>query len=228
MAVAPTLCYRVLKTRKQPGIGGKWKSPDRLHAEILRLEHSCDSSTFRPDVELKMLYDTENLYGVFRVRDQYVLCRESEYQGDVTQDACVSAWFQPVPDGGYLTLDINCCGTLRAYYIEENNETDVRLPSRIVPLPWKKGHQIRVYASQFGLVNAEITEPMTWYVEFVLPFGVVEDYVGPLPPLSEHPWRANFYKSASACSHPHRVSWAPLPDGDGFHQTDCFGPLYFA
>lgn len=227
MAVAPPLCYHVLKTKKQVGIGGKWESPDRVHAESLRIEHFCPDSVHTPCTELKLLYDAENLYGVFRVQDRYVLCRQSEYQADVTRDACVSAYLRPKPERGYLALDINCCGVLRAQYIEEPDKSNNTHPMKIVPLPWKHGHQIRIYTSQFGTVDPEKTDEMTWYVEFVLPFSVVESYVGPLAPF-EQPWHANFYKSCTACSHPHRASWAPLTDGVSFHQPDCFQPIHFA
>ncbi len=228
MAVAPPACYRVFKTRKRVGIGGKWESPDRIHADSLSIAHFCADSASTPQSDLKMLYDDENLYGVFRVHDAYVLCRETEYQSDVTRDASVSAYFQPKPDRGYLALDINCCGTLRAHYIEEPAGDRNSTPVKIVSLPWKHGHQIRIYTSQFGTIAPEKTGPMTWYVEFVLPFSIVEHYVGPLPALSEHPWHANFYKSCSACSHPHRGSWAPLTGGVSFHQPACFQPIHFA
>ncbi len=228
MAIAPALSYVVLKTRKQPGLGGKWNNPDRIHAEELSLTHVADDSTFQPQTDLKLLYDDTNLYGVFRVQDQYVLCRETEYQADVTRDACVAAYLQPNPDSGYLALEMNCCGVLRARYYEEPSTAKGKLPGKIVHLPWRDGHQIRIYTSRFGAVASEIAEPMTWYLEFVVPFSVLERYAGPIQSLREQPWRANFYKCASSCSHPHRVSWAPLHDGVSFHQPDCFAPLYFS
>ncbi len=228
MAVTSTLSYVVLKTRKQPGIGGKWKSPDRIHAEELSINYFCDDSTFKPQTDVKLLYDDKQLYGVFRVRDQYVLCRETEYQADVTRDTCVAAYFQPDPEKGYLALEMNCCGALRARYYEEPSDAIGALTGKIIHLPWRDGYKIRVYTSHFGTVESEIAEPLTWYLEFVIPFSVFETYTGIVKPLRQHPWRVNFYKCASSCSHPHRASWAPLESGVSFHQPDSFAPLYFS
>lgn len=228
MAVAPALSYRIHKTCKQPGFGGKWDSPDRLHAETLTIAHAYGEHGKVPQTKLKMLYDETQLYGVFMVQDQYVLSLETEYQSDVAQDACVAAYLQPRPEQGYLALEMNCCGVLRAHYIEEWDSADSGArPHKVVVLPWKQGHQIRIYTTQFGVVSPEVTEPMTWYVEFVIPFSVFESYVGPLNIPSGNPWRANFFKCAGRCSHPHRVSWAPLLEGISFHQPDAFAPIYF-
>ncbi|HDP34620.1 MAG TPA: hypothetical protein ENN29_05865 [Candidatus Hydrogenedentes bacterium] len=228
MAVASELSYVALKTRRQPGIGGKWNSPDRTHAEELSLTYFCEDSEFRPQTDLKLLYDAQHLYGVFRVRDQYVYCAETEYQADVTRDASVAAYFQASPDGGYLAFEMNCCGTLRARYFEEPSVEKGALPGRIAQLPWKDGHQVRIYTSQFGAIESEIPEPMTWYLEFVIPFALFEKYTIVNRPLRDNPWRANFYKCASRCSHPHRASWSPLRDGVSFNQPESFAPLYFA
>lgn len=228
MAMAPPLSYVVLKTRKQPGIGGKWDSPDRIHAEGLSLSCFSEESTFEPVTDLKLLYDEHQLYGMFQVQDQYVVCREKEYQGDVTRDACVAAYLQPNPDGGYLALEMNCCGTLRARYFEEPSDGKGALQGKVVPLPWKDGYQIRIYTSQFGTIAEENTNSLTWTLEFVIPFSIFETYTGLHRPLRENPWRANFYKCAKECSHPHRASWVPLENGVSFHQPECFAPLYFS
>ncbi|MCK5863130.1 MAG: carbohydrate-binding family 9-like protein [Candidatus Hydrogenedentes bacterium] len=228
MAMAPPLSYIVLKTRKQPGIGGRWDSPDRIHAEDLSLSNFCDDTGFKPTTDLKLLYDDTQIYGMFRVQDQYVVCREKEYQSDVTHDACVAAYFQPNPESGYLALEMNCCGTLRASYFEEANIEKGGLSGRIVPLPWRDGYQIRIYTSQFGTVESEIVNSITWQLEFVIPFSIFETYTGLLRPIRENPWRANFYKCTTQSSHPHRSSWAPLYNGISFHQPECFSPLYFS
>lgn len=228
MAMAPPLSYVVLKTRKQPGLGGKWDSPDRIHAEGLSLSCFSEDSEFEPTTDLKLLYDENQLYGMFRVQDQHVSCCEREYQADVTRDTCVAAYLQPNPDSGYLALEMNCCGTLRATYFEEPSIEKGGLSGKILPLPWKDGYQIRIYPSQFGLVERENETPMTWNLEFVIPFSIFEAYTGLLRPLRENPWYANFYKCATRCSHPHRASWAPLYNGVSFHQPECFAPLYFS
>ena len=228
MAIAPPLSYVILKTRKQPGLGGKWDSPDRVHAEELELSCFTEESTFRPKTDLKLLYDEHNLYGMFRVHDQYVVCRESEYQADVTRDACVAAYLQPDPDSGYLALEMNCCGALRARYFEEASLEKGSLPGKITPLPWKDGYKIRIYTSQFGLITTENEASMDWQLEFVIPFSVFEQYTGLRYPLRDHPWLANFYKCTKESSHPHRASWAPLYNGISFHQPECFAPLYFS
>ena len=228
MAIAPPLSYVVLKTRKQPGLGGRWDSPDRIHAEELSLSCFTEESTFQPKTDLKLLYDEHNLYGMFRVHDQYVVCYENEYQADVTRDASVGVYLQPGIDSGYLALEMNCSGTLRARYFEEASIEKGALPGKIVPLPWKDGYKIRIYTSQFGPITTEKEQPMLWQLEFVIPFSIFEPYIALRHPLRKSPWFANFYKCAKACSHPHRASWAPLCNGISFHQPECFAPIYFS
>jgi hypothetical protein len=75
-------------------------------------------------------------------------------------------------------------------------------------------------------VSPEITGPVTWILEFFVPFALLEKYAGPLGDLAGREWSANFFKCGDETSHPHWVSWQPLPSLN-FHLPECFGVIHF-
>ena len=78
-----------------------------------------------------------------------------------------------------------------------------------------------------GPVAEEITTPITWYLEYTLPFPLLEAYLGPLHRAAGTTWRGNFFKCADHCSHPHWASWSPIGEALNFHQPQYFGILEF-
>jgi hypothetical protein len=218
--------YTVRKTIERPGFGGKWDSPSRRHAHELEIaDFLPGQSDFRPETHLKMLYDEERLYGVFRVQDRYVRSTHTAYQSDVYEDSCVEVFLQPKPDKGYFTFEMNCCGYLLSYYIEDPAPADGRF-ARYTEIPWHQGHRVNVYGSFPHTVDPEIGEHVLWYLEFSVPWTYFEDYVGTLGDIPGSAWRANFQKCCFGCSHPHGASWAPVR-GETFHSPDDFGTLLF-
>jgi hypothetical protein len=76
------------------------------------------------------------------------------------------------------------------------------------------------------VVEPEIQEPTTWFIEFRIPISLLEKYVGPIGDPRGQRWTANFYKCGDKTSHPHWISWAPV-DQLNFHLPRCFGPIVF-
>ena len=177
-----------------------------------------------PCVQAKVLYDDSHLYVIFKVEDQYVRAVAKEYQDSVCTDSCTEFFFTPGPDikAGYFNIEVNCGGTLLFNY-------------QLVP--WKNqvkidpadGSQIKIAATLPKIVDPEITEPITWVVEYSLPIDILQKYsenvAKPAPGVI---WRANFYKCADATSKPHWLTWAvvdkPSPN---FHVPEFFGQLVF-
>src|SRR5205823_1983878 len=77
-------------------------------------------------------------------------------------------------------------------------------------------------------VDPERAEPTPWHLCCRIPLGVLAAQVGPLGPLPGQRWRANFYKCADRCSHPHWASWCPIGPALNFHQPHAFGWVAFA
>ena len=225
--------YSVQRAAVAPCGNGQWDSPAWLAAETLEVSRFYPlGSAHRPLTEAKMLYDAEYVYGLFRVQDQYVVCRHAAYQSPVCRDSCVEFFVRPKPDKGYLNFEMNCGGCLLASYIEDwTRVRDPKQPDREfadnVRLPEEAGGQVRVYASMTGPLEEEIAEEIAWHVEFHIPLKVLEQYVGTLGDPRGQEWRANFYKCADESSHPHWGTWSPLDEELNFHQPDRFGVIRF-
>jgi hypothetical protein len=78
------------------------------------------------------------------------------------------------------------------------------------------------------IIDPEISEPVTWYMEYRIPLAMLEKYAGITRPAPGVEWKANFYKIAENNSNPHYITWAvvdnPKPN---FHLPRFFGTLRF-
>ena len=173
-----------------------------------------------------MLYDDDGIYVIFRVRDRYVICRNTEPQSPVCKDSCVEAFFQPKPDQGYFNFEINCGGAILLYYVTD--PTRFRAPEKgFVPVETALLRKIRIFHVMPRQVLDEITTPVEWTIEYFVPNAVFEAYVGPLGPPAQRQWRGNFFKCADGSSHPHWASWSPIGEALNFHVPEHFAPLRF-
>jgi len=208
---------------------GSWDGPAWADAETLELKHfRNEGSDHHPVTSAKLLYDREGIYGIFRVEDRYVRCLGTEYMDPVYQDSCVEFFVKPKQDSGYFNFEFNCGGTLLCSYIVDPE----RIPGGFrdyLPLPAEDGKKVRVYHSLPSFIEQEITEPVTWVLEFFIPFDLIGKYAGRITNAGSpagQKWRANCYKCADESSHPHWVSWQPMPTLN-FHLPECFGTILF-
>lgn len=219
--------YSIAITERQPDVGSLWEGA--VWGNISALDISCyrpESSAHRPKTQCKLLYDRNNIYGIFRVADKYVRCVHTGFQSDVYKDSCVEFFIQPKAAAGYFNFEFNCGGALLASYITD--------PTRIagtvkefIPLTHDDDLRIKRCHNLPQIINPEITENVVWYLEFSIPFAVMEKYSGTLDKVSGQIWRANFYKCGNDTSHPHWGSWSPLR-GLNFHLPEDFGKIKFA
>ena len=86
---------------------------------------------------------------------------------------------------------------------------------------------MQIHHTMPGIVEPEVEEDADWVLEYFVPFALLEAFVGPLGPAAGQTWRANFYKCADQCSHPHWASWAPLHGEVSFHVPQYFAPIRF-
>lgn len=211
-----------------------WQGAAWAHAQTLavdRFHERADPSY--PKTQAKLLYDESGVHVFFRVEDRHVRSVVTEYQGPVSRDACVEFFMEPDVQRGYLNVEINAGGTLLMKYHDPRLRPGAQQVPKgfsLVLVPWEQARHVRIHHSLPTVVEPEIAEPVTWYVQYHLPFDVLESQFGPLRPVSGRQWRANFYKISSASSHPHRVTWAPIPPdarAAGFHQPRFFAPIRF-
>ena len=218
--------YIVRPARTRPAGKGEWDGSAWGQADVLELAYfRPESSDHRPRTRAKLLYDHEGIYGIFRVEDRYVRCAGTAYMSPVCRDSCVEFFVQPEPGGGYFNFEFNCGGGFLCSYITDPERVPGGFKS-FTPLPEEDGRAMTIYHSIPGTVEPEIPGPVTWTIEFFIPFSLMEKYAGPAIEVSGREWRANFYKCADATSHPHWASWSPIA-ARNFHLPGCFGIIEF-
>jgi hypothetical protein len=206
-------------------IDGDWDKRAWQAVEPVTLDNYMgDEPRHRPRVQAKVVYDDQALYVIFRVEDRYVRSVTTELHGPVCTDSCVEFFFTPGEDlaAGYLNLEINGGGTM-LFCHQLGRDRQV---TRVAP---EDCRQITLAHSLPAVVEPEISDPVTWTLEYRLPLAVVAAYCPLTKPAPGVVWRANFHKIADATSAPHWLTWAkvenPTPD---FHLPRYFGTLVFA
>ncbi|MBU4262253.1 MAG: carbohydrate-binding family 9-like protein [Proteobacteria bacterium] len=218
--------YPVLSVPLAFELQKEWDSPLWQQAPALPIAaFRPESTNHRPQTEVKLLCSPVALHGFFRVRDRYVRCVHDRFQQPVYQDSCVEFFVQPQVSGGYFNFEFNCGGSMLASYIVDPTRTEHGFRD-FTPLTMEQGSQVSIYHSLPVLVEPEITNDLTWFIEFRLPFALLEKYVGPLGEIKGQVWRANFYKCGDKTSHPHWAAWSPV-DELNFHLPHCFGRITF-
>ena len=216
--------YTVLVAKRPPEMQGLWD--DAVWHNVPALEVSCfrqEGSAHRPLTKCKLLCDSERLYGIFRVDDQYVRCVNTGFQADVYKDSCVEIFLQPKSTGGYFNFEFNCGGAMLASYVTDPARVNGRV-KQCTPLSPADDRQILRYHNLPGLVEPEITTKQIWFLEFSIPFTVMEKYTGQLRDISGQTWRGNFYKCGNETSHPHWGAWSPVTELN-FHLPESFGTI---
>ncbi|HBG28011.1 MAG TPA: diguanylate cyclase [Phycisphaerales bacterium] len=215
--------YIVKSTTEKLDISGGWDNFIWKKVEVMEIKNYMGARPAHfPKTQFKLLYDNDNLYVFFRVEDQYVKCVAERIHSNVCCDSCVEFFFSPYNSlmENYFNLEINCGGTPLLHYGSKTNRQ---------PLSDLDCKKIKIYHSLPKLIKVEIIEPTEWFLQYRIPFEVIEKYS-----MIDHPadgviWRANFFKCASKTSHPHWLTWSkvnsPKPQ---FHLPEYFGEIRFS
>ncbi|MBN1846927.1 MAG: carbohydrate-binding family 9-like protein [Sedimentisphaerales bacterium] len=216
--------YRVARAARPVPIDGHWDKSAWRSVPALTLDHYMgDRPDFLPPTEVKLQYDEQNIYVIFRVQDRYVRAVTTEPHGPVWLDSCVEFFFTPGPDisPGYFNLETNCIGAALFHH---------QVQPRLNPTPLAASDldRLELVSSLAGPIDPEITEATTWTLEYRLPIDMLKSTAAVQPPRPGVLWRANFQKCADDSSHPHWLTWSkidvPRPD---FHRPEYFGFLLF-
>jgi hypothetical protein len=218
--------YTVLPSKLTPELQGLWEGDAWHIAPCLEINYFCpESSGHRPLSQCKLLYNRDHLFGIFRVDDRYVRCVHTKFQTEVYEDSCVELFVQS-GTGGYFNFEFNCGGTMLAFYVTDPTRIDGRL-RQFIPLLPEEGCLIHIYHTMPQVVEPEIKEKTVWYLEFSIPFSVLEKYAGVFGEAGGQIWKVNFYKCGDNTSHPHWASWSAI-DTRNFHLPAQFGNIRFA
>ncbi len=219
--------YTLHKTNFSERLICDWNAPAWQLAEPLDINHfRSESGTHRPRTRARLLYDESGIHGIFQVEDRYVRCLRSGFQSEVWKDSCVEFFVKPKVDKGYFNFEFNCGGSFLCYYIT-NHERRPGGFKEFVKVSYERAHVVRTASTLPKIVDPEIELPVTWSLNFFIPFALLESFVGDLAAsLTKNPWQANLYKCGDETSRPHWAAWSPV-DEFNFHLPRCFGTLRF-
>lgn len=216
--------YNVHKLTQSMKIDADWNKPQWQNIKEIDINNRMgDKPLFTPTVKAKMMYDNENLYLIFHVNDRYVRCRVTDYNGPVYEEPAVEFFFSPDPafPDRYFNLEINCGGTPLMHYNDFSAKTHN-------PLELEDIYKVEIAHSLPQVVDPEITEPVTWTIEYKIPLAMLEKYSKIIYPKPGISWLANFYKIAEKGTNIHFLTWSvvdnPEPD---FHLPRFFGNIKF-
>ncbi len=216
--------YKVAKLKAPLKIDANWNKPQWQNIKPIKIDKYMGTvSDFKPRVEARMAYDKDNVYVIFRVKDRFVRSLVQEYNGPVSEDSCVEFFFSPDTDAPlkYFNLEVNAGGTPLMFYIVKPWSDFKKLESNDIK-------QIEIAHSLPSKVDPEITEPVTWTIEYRIPISLLEKYSSVSRPAPGVIWKANFYKTGSKTSNPNYLTWSfvdhPKPN---FHLPEFFGTLVF-
>lgn len=216
--------YKVNKLSQPIQIDANWDKPQWKKIKALDItNYMGDQPGFTPKVQAKIMYNEGNLFVIFRVHDRFVRCITDTINGPVWQDSCVEFFFAPDTNSpeSYFNLEVNCGGTPLFYY-HKIAKTDRRTIER------EDIKRIEIAHVLPKLVDPEITEPVTWIIEYRIPFDMLKKYADITPPAKGVVWKANLYKIADNTSNPHKITWSVVEINPmGFHAPKYFGDLIF-
>lgn len=216
--------YQVGRLEGEILIDGVWDKPIWENVPTIEITHYMgDRPSFLPSTFAKLMYDEENIYGIFLVKDKFVHCLVQETNGHVSGDSCVEFFFSPEESKPlfYFNLEINCGGVPLMQYVTVPRKEFVFLEKSEIA-------KVEIAHSLPQKVFPEIEEEITWTIEFKLPINILEKYAGISHPKSNVKWKANFYKTASTTKNPHYLTWSLVEQArPDFHLPQYFGTLIF-
>jgi hypothetical protein len=214
-----------LKRLKQPGrIDGNWNKSQWDRIPALSVSNFMGKiPSFKPEVFAKLMYDDENIYAIFIVKDRFVRCLTTIINGPVWKDSCVEFFFSP--DAGlpnnYFNLEVNCGGTPLMHFNTFPDSGPHILSAMDIS-------SIEIAHSMPPVVDPELTGPVIWTLEYRIPLATIRKYAFVSQPAKGVSWKANFYKIAENNSNPHYMTWSPVLNAEpNFHLPQFFGTLSF-
>jgi len=196
-----------------------WKNTD----EMILDNFMGEKPAHFPKTKVKLRYDENNIYVIFKVEDKYFKAVAKETNGRVWEDSCVEFFFSPGPDidRGYFNMEANSKGVFLFQYHLNNGEINEFVSDQDC-------NKIDIAHSLERNAEQEIVEPLEWRIEYSIPISVLAKYIKVEKPGPGTRWRANFYKCADKTSHPHWLTWAPVNyPQPKFHLPEFFGQLNF-
>ena len=218
--------YEVVETKEPIKPDANWDKEQWKNVKPVTItNYMGDIPAFKPKVQAKMVYDNDNLYIIFKVEDKFVKCVTDRINGPVWRDSAVEFFFSPDADKplSYFNLETNCGGTpLMQFHADLNGKRESKRISE------EDIREIEIVASLPKIVDPEITEEVTWTIEYRIPIALLQKHSIITYLAKGVEWKANFYKIAEITSSPHHATWSVIDKPNPtFHTPEYFGRLIY-
>ncbi len=214
--------YKVKKLKGDIQIDANWNKSQWRKVKPVNIRNLMGKTpAFIPNAQVKMMYDKDNLYVIFKVHDRFIKVIADKINGPVWRDSAVEFFFSPDANEPlkYFNLETNAGGTPLLHYNGGN---------RGRPVEEQDIKAIEIAHSLPKIVDPEITEPREWTIEYRIPIAMLGKYAKITQPARGVEWRANFYKIAENTSNVHFLTWSVVKnDKPNFHLPQFFGVLKF-
>lgn len=193
--------------------------------EALKLQNYMgDYPSHFPNVDVKLLYDKDSIYVLFKVVDKNIISRAKKHFDAVYEDSCVEFFFATDMDtpGAYFNLEVNCSGKVLFGFRTDKSKKSTRINIEDIEC-------LNINTTYFGkLINDEIKEETEWIAEYKIPFDILKKYTGKEIKVNNKEWNANFYKCADKSSTPHWLTWNKVEyNTPNYHLPEYFGKIIF-
>jgi len=216
--------YSIKYFQERFNLSADWGSNQWRNVPSIALRNTIlNVPPFLPKTEVKMMYNEEYIYAIFRVKDKYIRAVHTDINSPVSNDSCVEFFFTPGmnPKNGYYNLEVNCGGTPLFRFQKKQKVGEIQVSHEDIK-------SIKIAHSLPKIVEPEIKKPTTWIIEYSIPIKMLNKYYKISKPEKGVIWRANFYKCADETSNPHYLSWNKIIDTNpNFHMPEFFGELEF-
>ncbi|MGM9747595.1 MAG: carbohydrate-binding family 9-like protein [Candidatus Cryptobacteroides sp.] len=168
---------------------------------------------YRPDVTLYIARSTSHLVLMYNVEGLDLRAEALEDNGNVWEDSCCEFFVSDPYDGTYYNFELNCIGTLLAS--KRRSREDAVMFTR---------QQLDKVVRHSTLPHKRLEETglRKWSVAMCIPFTLF----GVDPQNLPKTLKVNFYKCADKATHPHFLSWNPIPvPKPDFHRPEYFGTI---
>jgi hypothetical protein len=216
--------YNVARLKQPMKIDAVWDKPEWINVQPVDITNYMGAIPgFKPVAQAKMMYDDNNLYVIFHVKDCCVRCLTKEINGPVWEDGAVEFFFAPdvAKPLLYFNLETNCGGTpLMHYNLVPRKESKELSKEDII--------KVEIAHTLPQIIDPEMKDPVTWTLEYRIPIAMLEKYSVVTHPKKGVEWKANFYKIAENSSNPHYITWSLVEiEKPDFHRPEFFGRLIF-
>ena len=174
--------------------------------------------SYKPQVEFKLAYHSENLFIKYYVSEKYIRAVNANINGSVWEDSCVEFFVAPENKADYFNFEVNCIGTCLVQKGEKREGRKFLALDEI--------NKIKKFSSLGNSPFSERKGNFVWNLTLMIPLvsicGLQQESLKGLK------MKANFYKCGDKLGEMHFLSWSPIgtPQPD-FHQPDYFGELEF-